>query len=207
MKFGRRNLCVFWLSIFFLFSFFQNVHSKENLIRAKIGIQINSNNTERMARSSDRLKSGDLVRIFVHTEKPSYIYVIYSDKKEVTLLNVVEQKIQGSTLVLPSISEYYEIDGSSMNERFTIICSPVVLKKIPEIITADNSFKNWIVLENDLKKKSNITLTRKSDAPFAIAGNVRSASRLSDKEAVVQKLKIFSGNNLIVKKYEFKIKK
>ncbi|MCP3873796.1 MAG: DUF4384 domain-containing protein [Desulfobacteraceae bacterium] len=207
MKFAKLSLLVFCMSICTIFLNFQPVHSSENIVRAKIGILVDSNNSVKMARASDRLRSGDLVRIYVHTEKASYIYVIYSDKKEVTLLNVVEQKMRGATLVLPSVSEYYEIDGSSSLEMFTIICSPVVLEEIPLLIDTDNSYKKWIALEKSLKGKSKIALTKKSETPFSIAGNVRSVTKSKGNEAIVQKLKIYSGNNFIVKKYEFKVKK
>ncbi len=190
--------------------FFINPHnalSQENMIRAKIGIQVTSNNAVKMARANDRLRTGDMLRIYVHPEKPGFIYVIYSDKKQVTLLTKVEQKDQASTLVLPSIGEYYEIDGQSPTETFTIIVSPTAVDKIPGLISTATSYEEWAGLEKKLKDQSRITLTKKSQLPFAIAGNVRSTNQATPQKTLVKKLRIYSGNNLIVKKYEFQIKK
>ncbi len=190
--------------------FFINSHtalSQENMIRAKIGIQVNSNNAVKMARAKDRLKTGDMLRIYVHPEKPGFIYVIYSDKKQVTLLTQVEQKDQPSTLLLPSVGEYYEIDGQSSIETFTIIVSSTAVDTIPGRISAATSYEEWAGIEKKLKDQSRIALTKKSQLPFAIAGNVRSTNKTTPQKTLVKKLRIYSGNNLIVKKYEFQIKK
>ena len=82
-----------------------------------------------MARTLDRIRSGDMVRVYVHPEKNAYVYVVYTDKQQVTLLTPVEQTTQGSTLVLTSVNEYYEIDGSNRTEAFTIICSPTAINR------------------------------------------------------------------------------
>lgn len=195
--------------LFFLFctSMTGPVLADDNLVRAKIGIKIESRGSQRMARASDRIRSGDMVRIYAHPEKAAYIYVIYTDKKQVTLLTIVEQTIQGSTLVLPSVDEYYEIDGSSRTEIFTIICSPTALKQIPALIQSNDSHEKWAALENELKDKSKINLTQKSELPFSIAGNVRSAGPATGGRKILQDLKIYSGKHLVVKRYEFKVKK
>ncbi len=49
-------------------------------------------------------------------------------------------------------------------------------------------------------------MNEKTDTPFAIAGNVRGGI-VQDQDSVVKKLRIFTGNDMVVKKYEFKVKK
>jgi len=177
----------------------------DTMVRAKIGIQIGSDEKLLFAKSRDRLRSGDMLRIFVLPEKAAFIYVIYSDKKDVALLKKAEPSSQKSTLVLPSINEYFEIDGNSETELFTIVCSPVEIYEIADFLSSEKSYEKWVALENDLIEKSKLDLTQKSDTPFSIAGNVRRATK-SD-QSYLTKLQIFSGNLLVIKKYEFKIKK
>lgn len=181
--------------------------NRENMVRAKIGIQISSGDKNMMAKSRDRLKSGDLVRIFIHPEKAAYIYVIYSDQKQAVLLNSIEQKIAGSSLVLPSVSESYEIDGTSSVELFTIICSPKALPRVTSLFSTDPPHGKWASLEADLVKQSRVKLTEKSEAPFAIAGNVRGAAvKQGTNASFKKKLRVYSGNSFLVKQYEFRVK-
>jgi hypothetical protein len=93
-------------------------------VRAKAGIAIKSGKVTRQVKCRDDLKAGDALRIYVQTEESSYVYVVHSDGKTVALLNVLEQKVPSSTLVLPSVEEYYAVDGKTLVETFTIICSP-----------------------------------------------------------------------------------
>ena len=108
--------------------------SQEKTVRAKIGILVKSGDQIIKAKSRDRLKAGDLVRIYVHPEVSSYVYVVHRDQKTVTLLNMVEQRIQSSSLVLPSVQEFYQVDGQSPVETFTVICSPKEVKEISSLV-------------------------------------------------------------------------
>jgi len=208
MKLNTKNLFISSGLVFlYILSSCSLVFSEDKLVRAKIGVQINSEDRYSMARSKDRIKSGDLLRIYVHPEKASFIYVIYSDKKEVSLLNIVEQKILTSTLVLPSVNEYYQIDGNSSFEMFTIICSPTQLSQIDNAMNSDNSYDAWVSLEKKLIQKSAITLTEKSAKPFALAGNVRGINKSNANDSFEKKLHIFSGKSFVMKRYEFIVKK
>jgi len=60
---------------------------KENLVRAKIGIEIVSNDTTRAAKTKDRIIAGAKLRIYVLPEKDSYVYIINSDQSNAVLLN------------------------------------------------------------------------------------------------------------------------
>jgi hypothetical protein len=181
--------------------------SQESTVRAKIGILVKSGDQTIRAKSRDRLKAGDLVRIYVHPEVSSYVYVVHRDQKTVTLLNMVEQRIQSSTLVLPSVQEYYQVDGQSPVETFTVICSPKEVKEISSLASSQMTHDRWVSLEKDLLKKGEIDLAQKSEKPFAIAGNVRGAGDAAGGDAFVRELQIFSGKSILVRQYEFSVKK
>ncbi|MBW1800539.1 MAG: hypothetical protein JRJ85_07385 [Deltaproteobacteria bacterium] len=184
------------------------IRAEEPSIRAKIGIKIKSGDRTRRAKTRDRLKAGDMLRIYVHPEKSSHVYVVYTDRKTATLLNMVQQKVQSSTMVMPSIQEFYEVDGASKIESFTIICSPVALQDVLSLVGSDEvAYNTWSELEKSLLEKSRIDLSQKSEKPFAIAGNVRGAGGSSGGDAFISNLQIFSGKSILVKKYEFRVKK
>lgn len=208
MKLNTKNLFILTcMGLFYVVSGFSSAFPEDSIVRAKIGIQIKSKDKNSMAKSRDRLKSGDLLRIYIYPEKISYIYVVYSDKKKASLLNIVKQKELNSSLVLPSVNEYYEIDGNSAFEMFTIICSPIELSQISNLVSYDDSYVKWASLKEDLIQKSKIVLTEKSAAPFAIAGNVRGDIKSETNDSFIKKLHIFSGKSFVVKQYEFKVKK
>ena len=207
MKISSKILVLVFLSIFIIAGSISSALSQDEKVRAKIGIKIKSGDQVMRAKSRDRLKAGDLLRIYVHPEGSSYIYVVHSDKKTVTLLNIVEQKVQGSTLVLPSVQEFYQVDGASPVETFTIICSPLELSDVSGILSSTMSHEKWTAIENQLIEKSKIVLTQKTESPFAIAGNVRGGIGPGIGDPFVNKLQIFSGKSLLVKRYEFKVKK
>jgi hypothetical protein len=181
--------------------------SREKTVRAKIGILVKSGDQIVRAKSKDRLKAGDLVRIYVHPEESSYIYVVHRDHKTVTLLNMVEQRIQSSTLVLPSVQEFYQVDGQSPLETFTVICSPKEVREISSLFSTQMPYDRWVSLEKDLLKKGEIDLAQKSEKPFAIAGNVRGPGNAAGGDTFVKELQIFSGKSILVRQYEFSVKK
>jgi hypothetical protein len=181
--------------------------SQEKIVRAKIGILVKSGDQIIRAKSRDRLKAGDFVRIYVHPEVSSYVYVVYRDQKAVTLLNMVEQRIQSSTLVLPSVQEFYQVDGQSPVETFTVICSPNEVKEISSLVGSQMPYDRWVSLEKELLKRGEIDLAQKSEKPFAIAGNVRGAGDAAGGDVFVKELQIFSGKSILVRQYEFSVKK
>ena len=201
------GLFVIPICFFILLTRLDTVFCDDIYIRAKIGIEISSSGKNKLAKSRDRLKPGDLLRIYVHAEKASYIYIVYSDRKKISLLSMTEQNILSSSLLLPSVNEYYEIDGKSNFERFTIICSPKEINEIPQFFNSNPLFKEWESLEQTLDEKSRIQLSDKSDIPFAIAGNVRGGISFDQSSSPIKKLKIFTGNYMVVKKYEFQVSK
>jgi len=181
--------------------------AQEGMVRAKIGILVKSDKQiMRSAKVRDRLKAMDMLRIYVHPEVNAFVYVIHTDQKTVTLLSMVEHRIHSSTTVLPSIQDFYQVDGQSPVETFSIICSPKEVKELSALMTSQMPYKRWVSLEEDLLKRGEIDLAQRPEKPFAIAGNVRGGNETA-KDPFVKDLQIFSGKSVLVKKYEFRVTK
>jgi hypothetical protein len=206
MRRCNKMLGVVFLSIALMVAWVSSCLSQEAVVRAKIGILVKSGEQTTRAKSKDRLRAGDLVRIYVHPEFSSYVYVVYRDQKTVTLLNMVEQRIQSSSLVLPSVQEFYQIDGKSPAEIFTVICSPKEIKEISSLAGKRMTMDQWVALERELIKKGEIDLAQKSEKPFPIAGNVRGIGDAAGGDAFLKDIPIFSGKSILVRQYEFSVK-
>jgi hypothetical protein len=181
--------------------------TQEKIVRAKVGIAIKSGKETRPAKSRDSVKAGDFLRIYVHPEESSYVYVVHTDGKAVTLLNMVEQKGQSSTLVFPSVQEYYAVDGKSKVETFTIVCSPEEVKQIWSLVNSQMTPERWDAMQRELLNKGELDLAEKSEKPFSITGTVRGDGSGKAEDPFVKDLKIFSGKSIVVKQYEFRVKK
>lgn len=180
-----------------------NVGGQE-LVRAKVGMEILDGDDIRLAKSRDRIKAGNELRLLVIPEKESYVYVINSDSNNAYLINSdqVEKKHPGGTLkIFPSMESLYKPDGSGKQENFIIVCSLTPLGEITGLFASgQTSYDSWKELENELTKRSKITLGEKVNKPFAIAGTVRNSQN-------AENLRIFSGKKLLVKRYQFQVKK
>jgi hypothetical protein len=180
--------------------------SQNDRVRAKIGIMVKSGDKVMRAKKKGRIRSGDRIRIYAIPEKPSYVYIVHTDMKTATLLNDEKQQIENEILTLPSLQGFYEIDGKSAKETITIVCSPDKPVNVPELLKSGQaSHSAWAALEKELIEKSRIDLTHKAEKPFTIAGNVRGAGGAAD--PFVAELKTVSGKSLVVRKYEFRVKK
>ena len=196
----------------------QKIDGETEIIRAKIGIQVQSQNRVFRAKSRERMKPGDLIRLYVHPEKSCYVYIVHSDGQNVNLLNMTHQEVQSSTLILPSAQAFFEFDGKSKMEQITIICSPQKLQNLSGLAEKGLPHERWIVMEKELIEKSQLLIDDEDRQRFAIAGNVRGLdgvakndstglSSSANTDAFLRELQIFSGNGLLVKTYAFKIKK
>ena len=194
-----------FIGLAFLMASILPAFAQPKIIRAKVGILVKSGDQTTRAKAKDRLKAGDSLRIYVQPEDDLYIYVVHTDQKTVKLLSSTERQHQGSTLVLPEQQEYYEVDGESPVEAFTIICSPDELKEVAALLDTGISYEKWAAMEKDLAAKGEIDLGQKAEKPFPIAGNVRGALDPNDRFA--SDLQIYSGNTVLVKQYEFSVKK
>ncbi|MDD5204364.1 MAG: hypothetical protein PHS17_03035 [Desulfobacterales bacterium] len=203
--FGRMITVIFFSAALFVASG-RPCFPQESNVRAKIGILVKSGDHVVRARTMDRVKAGDLIRIYVHPEASSYVYVVHTDRKRATMLNMVEQKIHSSTLVLPSLQEFYQVDGNSKVESFTVICSSEEVKEVSSLLTSQMDHEKWMSLQKDLVKKGEIDLGQQTERPFGIAGNVRGTADAGG-DPFVKELQIFSGKKILVKQYEFSVKK
>ena len=180
----------------------------QDRVRAKVGIQVRSSERPPApAKTTETVKTGDSLRVYVVPEDDAYVYVVHNDGKTPTLLNAQDAKTKvrkGVPMTLPAPDKFYQIDGTSDKESITVICSPTEIREVAALFSTTNvPQKNWISLEKELMEKSKIDLTQKADKPFPIAGNVRSMNS----NAFVETLPIFSGKTLVVKKYEFQVQK
>ena len=175
-------------------------------VSAQIGIQIQSNGGTTRARAKHRVKVGDGLRVYVVPAEDAYIYVIRTDKKTARALSPQPDKIPAKTaIILPNQGQFYNIDGASNTESFTIICSPMELKEVQELIGSPPvPYLKWAAVEQKLIEQSRIELTEDVTKPFSIAGVVR---HLSNDEEFLNQLPMTSGNTLVVKTYDFTVKK
>jgi hypothetical protein len=189
----------FSIIIFSLISIFP-----QDIIKAKIAILHKSGDDFTVLRSNDRLKAGEMIRIFVQPENDCYVYIIHSDNSESTLLFDKKVDFKKDTLILPSTSEYYVFDNKSPTAKVDIFCS---VKKIDDI---DKLFKDgdvaklssWSLLEEKLIEKYKKNFTDKSEKPFPMAGNV---SAINDE--FLNRQLVLSGKGAIIRRYDLEIKK
>jgi hypothetical protein len=142
-------------------------------------------------------------------EESSWIYVVHADEKTVTLLKKIEKSAPTAVVALPSLSEFYQVDGGSPTETITIVCSPEELKDVSAIGDAQMPVEKWRNMEKELTRRGEIELGQKAEKPFPIAGNVRGEKSAppSEGESFLDQLPVFSGNSVLVKQYEFSVKK
>ena len=176
-------------------------------VRAKVGIQVLSSERSTLAKATEAVKAGDSFRVYVIPEDNAYVYVVRNDGKTLTLLNAQDAQTQvrkGTLVILPAPEKSYPINGTSVTESITVICSPTEIREVTTLFHTTNvPQKNWLSLEQELMGKSKIDLTQKADKPFQIVGNVRG---MYDK-AFVDTLQIFSGKAYVVKKYDLQVQK
>ena len=164
-------------------------------LQAQIGIEVKSGKRMTWARANERVHAGDFLRIHVMPAEPSYIYVVYTDGKDVTLLNSQgsqTQRHQGDVLILPSQDQFYQISAGSTEEHITVICSREKIQEIPDMSAHELSPQQWSALEEKLMKKSEIDLSSAIEKPMPTAGNTRG-------------MKSYTGKSLLVKKYAFQV--
>jgi hypothetical protein len=176
-------------------------------VRAKVGIQVRSDEQSAPAKTTETVKAGAFLRVYVVPEDDAYVYVVHNDGTTPTLLNAPDAHTRvpkGSLVTLPTPATFYQIDGASARESITVICSPTAIREVATLFRTTNvPQKNWTALEKELLEKSKIDVAQKTDKPFNIAGNVRSLG----KDGLVDALQVFSGKTLVVKKYDFQIQK
>ena len=180
----------------------------QDRVRAKVGVQVRSGDRTAPAKTTETVKTGDFLRVYVVPEGDAYVYVVHNDGKNPTLLNAqnATTKVTGGGLVtLPAPENFYQSDGGSDKESIVVLCSPTEIREVASLFSTPNvAQKNWLSLEKALLDKSKIDLSSPTDKPFQIAGNVRS---MSSNDPFVNTLVIYSGKSLVAKKYDFQVQK
>ena len=180
----------------------------QDRVRAKVGIQVRSGERTASAKTTETVKTGDQVRIYVVPENDAYVYVVQNDGKNLDLLNKQNfstKVAKGMLVALPNSEQFYSFDGASDKESITVLCSPTEIREVVSLFSAPNvPQKNWLSLEKELLDKSKIDLSQPTDKPFQIAGNVRS---MSNNDPFLNTLVIYSGKSMVAKKYDFQVQK
>ncbi|MGB8320487.1 MAG: hypothetical protein WCE54_20305 [Ignavibacteriaceae bacterium] len=189
----------FSIIIFSLISIFP-----QDIIKAKIAILHKSGDDFTVLRSNDRLRAGEMIRIFVQPENDCYVYIIHSDNSESTLLYDKKVSSKKDTLILPSTSEFYVFDDKSPTAKVDIFCS---VKKIDDInkLFKDSDMvrlSSWSLIEEKLFKEYKKNFTDKSEKPFPMAGNVSAVN-----DEFLNRQLVLSGKGAIIRRYDLEIKK
>lgn len=152
----------------------------QDVVRAKIGIKLLSGDEIRRAKAREQVTIWERLWVYVVPEpNPAYIYVVYNNQNTVTRLNDDHQtKISGNLLLkLPPADDdelFYSFDGESSLEYITIICSPVELPEIDQLLnTPDMSYTRWLEFEQELIEKSKIDLRDIAERPLKVGSGVR----------------------------------
>src|SRR5712691_2591400 len=130
----------------------------QDRVRAKVGIQVRSSERPPApAKTTETVKTGDFLRVYVVPEDDAYIYVVHNDGKTLTLLNAQDANTKankGVPVILPALEKFYQIDGTSDKESITVICSPTEIREVTKLFNSMNvPQKNWASLEKDLLEK------------------------------------------------------
>ena len=177
------------------------------LLRASIGIEIHSNGQSLKAKANDRLTLGDKLSIFVIPEQDSFVYIINSNSKIASLIDLGgnQKKVLARSLrIYPSPSEGYRIDGNENIELFSIICSPKDLTSISQLFSGGSvAVGKWQSLEKIFIGDNQIISSSQPEDSFHFGGSLRSA----DTNPFINTLSISSGKALIVRRYQFDVKK
>jgi hypothetical protein len=182
------------------------VFAQPDMLSARIGILIDSGGQTNRARGQEKIKLGDRLRIYVQPEESCHVYIVHTDHKTATLLEASEAMSPNAKLVLPGLLESYEVDGESPTEVFTIICSTAKLNDISALFKSEVKYNAWAPMEEKLLNQGKIDLSEKPDKPSPIAGNVRELAG-SRQDDPFTGLPIYSGKTILVKRYEFNVKK
>ena len=193
------------------------------LFRATIGIKIhyctasksdrlllckNSTNWQnRKAKVNDRLRSGDQLTVYVKPEENSFVYLINSNSKTASLINLGsnQNNVSAHSLrVFPSFKESYQVDGNEDVELFSIICSSKKLPRINQLFSGETvAVEKWRTLENIFIEDNQIITPSKPEEQLQFGGSLRSP----DSNPFIKTLSISSGKALIVRRYQFDVKK
>jgi hypothetical protein len=153
----------------------------QDLVSAKLGIQIQSSGRVSWAKANERLTTSDKFRIYIAPKEDVYLYVVHTDEKVVSPL-INETLIKKDILITLPLddSQFYQFDGSNKKESITIICSPTRRVDIWELLSSGNvRHSKWAEVEQKLVAANKIVLGGAAGEPSSqqrilIGGSVRS---------------------------------
>jgi hypothetical protein len=182
----------------------RNPGDASDSVKAKIAILHKAGDNYSSLRSKDRLRAGEMLRIFIEPVNECYVYVVHADIKEATLLYGDDSPAVNKILLLPSENDYYVFDDSSPEERIIVFCSVMKSAEFEKLFNKKETIsrKEWNKFETRILKEHKKQLNDKTDKPFPIAGNV---SALNDE--FLDQVQTFVGKNVLIRKFEFEIKK
>jgi hypothetical protein len=158
----------------------------QDRVRAKIGIQIQSGDRVRWAKAKDRINVEDKIRIYVVPKEDTHFYVVHSDNKTASQLVNDKSFREDSIITLPSKNEFYQFDGVGKVESITIICSPVRLVNVWDVLKSTNvPHAKWADIERELIEASAIDLGERAGKPekrILIGGLVRNLPNQTNTE-------------------------
>lgn len=163
-----------------------------------------SGNNYKPLRSSDRVRAGEMLRIFIEPYNNCYVYVVNTDSAGSSILFDNSVEAGKDTLILPSRDEFYIYDEKSTNSKLTIFCALKKIQDVEKLFSHSKQVKEtaWNKVESSLVNKFEKSFKGKSEKPFSIAGNVSAAN-----EEFLEKQRVLSGKDVIIRKYEIEVQK
>ncbi|MCF8721121.1 hypothetical protein [Nitrospina gracilis] len=189
------------LAAFFLFV--ENAVSDDDRVRAKIAIEIRSDDDSFWARARDNITAQDKLRIVVIPRSDLHVYVIYSNYEKAQLL--LHEKVPGeSVLKLPAGDNFFQVDGSKPQEAFWVVCSPAPLEDMEKGFSGRQaSHDQWEKLAAGLYEKGGMDIAEKMKKPISMAGAVRSMDMSEDQ--LKEDLLTFTGQTVLIKRFVFDV--
>lgn len=207
----KKHLIYACLSFLVMGTIIAVAEERPDIVRAKIGLQLRSGDQERWAKTQERVKSDDSYRIYVMPEADAYIYVLYMNNGTVELLGERQYiDISSSELpvgIWPSLEDLYQFDATNTQEDIITICSPVEIPDVEHMLTSQEVLsEKWAPIEQQLVDQSTIDLSSRVEKPWDIAATVR-GQNMEFYTWLYDELPTYSGKSLVIKHYEFRVKK
>jgi len=173
-------------------------------VKARIAILHKAGENYNPLKTKDRLKVGEMLRVFVLPSTSCFVYAVHTGSKESFLLCKTELKAGKDTLLLPTPEDYYIFDEGGVKEKITIFCSTKKINEIEKLFMSSELVptKSWNDVETKLISQNKSNLSETSDKPFPMAGNVSAIN-----EDFIEAMQMFVGVNMLIRKYEIEVKK
>lgn len=179
--------------------FKEYAYPQSDSIKASLGILIYSSLGEKMATFFDRIKSGDSLQIFIQPQSNLEFFLFHSDQTKAELIFETPVK-SNAAYILPAFNEFYQFDGLLEKESLILLLSKKDNKQIQNITEEPDPVSTLRILD-ELIRNSRSLESEKTGPEIRIGGNVR------DAYVHFKKLKTYSSDNVIIKKFTFHVKK